>query len=1181
MAKAYPSPTAFPVSVRRTCQTTVIGAGTYAMHAVVRACACCGRELDYTLAIFLAELRSTRRSTVFWLIAAGSIGATGLVYAHYAGLHSMLAGRIPLGGHIAPRFLLPQIGAPLLALLLVATVFLASNAPTRDRRDRMAEALDTKPMSNVSLVAGRALAVAAAAWTPIAAIAVLIQLTGQIAVGFDLPIGAPLEGWSLAAFLALDAPAALVLCSTAVVQLAIMLRSRLAAAAIGLGILFVLVWALSSLPAYLLPVASPVASYGEANSTLVPAFADGTVLAQRSGLLAFAAAALLFAAACHRRHDATHIRGHIAAGAVLTAVGTATLAALAWQASEGLRQRGAWLAVHRVSAVDGSGSPRLRHVQGEVRIVPGEALHLDITLHVDLDHASIGTLHFALNPGLVVERVEVDGATAAFRHDDGLLAVRTEAALAADRRLELKLLAHGRPDPDFAHLQPAVDWRQLAPSQMHLLGTTAAIFDPRYVALMPGTFWLPKLGTAVQASRENPGPSDWFTVDLQVEVPSDYTVAGPGCIETASGFPAQTATSGATRFHVRPSAPVSAVGMFASRFERRTSAAGRTRVDLLLNPRHAGNLDFFEDVAEALRTRLEDVFTEVAARGLPYPYECVTAVEVPASLRSYGGGWRMSSAMALPGVLPIRERGFPTAAYQRTFARPGLGEAKALVLESFLVADHTGAGPLEWLSHNLLLGQSETTGRGSDATRYVLHELLALALGQGSGRTQLVSARLFDLDARPHVFVAHAFGSLVPGLQMANQPLFWSGGQPLPDEDAWEYVATVPPAAYPDETAPVSATALALRGDAVARTIFDVLGTERTWSLLAELRRRHAGSGFGWDEVEAAAAALGLNIASLVGEWLDDPRLPGFQATPATVVRIGDDDQGQPRYGIRVHVRNGEPVPGVVRLSSDRHGFRFLGRPIPIPPLASVEVGVVAPAPPNQLWLLPGLSLNREPMRIGLSVVAASDDEEPLVGTRPSTWRPIGTEGVVVDDLAPGFSIEVVGADRCRLVSDSAKSPSSPVDGGMWQQEDVPGSWGKYRSTAAMASGDGRTCAVFAATIEVSGSYELEYHVPDRRIPVPHGVSEGERFVFGALGRHEVAVYAAEVEAVLHFDGSAAEPGWNKLGSFDLAAGAVWVAVSDKANGATVIADAIRWRPGSRTAGGETWLERRQDRSTQ
>ena len=51
----------------------------------------------------------------------------------------------------------------------------------------------------------------------------------------------------------------------------------------------------------------------------------------------------------------------------------------------------------------------------------------------------------------------------------------------------MTLRAAGVPDERFAYLDSAVDWRRRPPTNhLPLLGTESALFDHRFVALMPG-----------------------------------------------------------------------------------------------------------------------------------------------------------------------------------------------------------------------------------------------------------------------------------------------------------------------------------------------------------------------------------------------------------------------------------------------------------------------------------------------------------------------------------------------------------------------------------------------------------------------------------------------------------------------------------------------------------------------
>ena len=1055
--------------------------------------------------------------------------------------------------------MLPQIGPLLLWLALLGTVFLAVDVRARDSRDRLSDVLDAKPLSNMAFVLGRVLAIAGLGWLLVFVVALVLQVVGTAAVWSDWWMGAPLEPVSLVAFLLVDAPTALIAWCAVVVLLVIVCRSRLAVALISMGGLAALSWFYAGLPAYLLGAVLPLSSYGEAISELTPKFADMSEIAQRGAVLAFAVAAMLVAAGYYPRRDATGIPRLSAGAALLTLVGIIAVVSLEVDASSRIELRAKWLAAHRVAGHDLLGVPRLRQVSGRLRIAPGDALNLDLRMQLAVPPTAVDVLVFTLNPGLVVENVAINGTDSSFRHEDGLLTVEPDSELAPAALVTLAVSAHGVPDPDFAYLDSAIDWRKRPVGQFHFLGTQAALFERGYVALMPGVFWLPKPGTAIAAPQETGRGMNWHGLDLEVEVPSDWLVAGPGCvapIDDERGF---------RRFRLRSSGAVSDVGLFASRFVSHTGRAGDLHVELLVSPKHQRNLEYFEDEADALQDRLQSALEKADLNGLPYPYECLSVVEVPSSLRSYSGGWRMGTALTLPGVFLLRERGFPTAHYQRMFANhpPSI---QARLLEMLLVTDYSGGGVMEGVAENLLLGHLAIAGEGAEAVEYVVHELTSLAMMDSAfGLTQLSSARLFDVELSLTTLLGNAVRNLLSG-GTPQLAMLHPAGMPKSDLDAWAHVATFPAAQYPSHDSLSAINALVLRGDAVARAVYDGLGREQTWRLLAELRRRHAAANVGWHDIEDVAATLGFDVTSLVGDWVNDPSLPGFQASVATVARLPDNDQGQPRYVVRLHVRNTERSTGVVRLSDEGHGFRMLGEPVRINGQTSVEIVKVLPNAPAQLWLMPNLSLNRDPVRLQLSMVPPSDDIELFNGVRESSWRPPRVDGVVVDDLDPGFSIETgalvpqpFARQRSPASSSTGFVPVSIETG--WQRRSVPGSWGKYFHTATMARpGDGVARAVFTAKIQTRGRYELEYHIPDRHVPKARGIVHSERTLFGELGAVEITVRTPNGEVNVDFDGRGAISGWNKVGSFELGEDEVSVVISDQTNGAVVVADAVRWR---------------------
>ena len=357
------------------------------------------------------------------------------------------------------------------------------------------------------------------------------------------------------------------------------------------------------------------------------------------------------------------------------------------------------------------------------------------------------------------------------------------------------------------------------------------------------------------------------------------------------------------------------------------------------------------------------------------------------------------------------------------------------------------------------------------------------------------------------------------------------------------------------------------------------MGRDRAGALLAALRNEYRGRGFRAADLRAVGRATGGDLWALLGDWLHDPKLPGFLASQARAQRLRDDEQGRSRYQLRVHVYNGEEVPGVARLAATEHGL-WGGRrsaPFRIPARASSEVGWIVDAPPNQLWLVPYFSLNRAPIRLELSAVEQDVAEgEGLSGAKPSVWAPAPVEGVLVDDLDEGFWIldgeapsdaTVAHLWSARRRTGRVRSGRSRADCGWWRQE-MPSGWGKYRSTVVRSRpGRGQCQAVFTARLPAPGRWRLAFHVPRRGIPAVGGPGSGlagatgARRLYGRLGAYDMRLVANGESTSLEFDGASAEAGWNTLGAFDVGAATVSVVISNRTTGDVVLADAVHWQP--------------------
>ena len=1097
-------------------------------------------------AILRAELRTLHRSVVmrvYAVLAIGGVCATLLVTSYW---HGVMSGLSRVMVQLAPPHLLSWFGAPILWAALAVVVAFAAAASGRDRDPAFA-ALLARPFSTAALQTGRILAQVIACWWPLAAALAVVQCAGAVGSALDAPWGGTLRADALAAFLLLDAPAALAVFAAATTLFAVATRSRAVAAMCGLALVAAHAWAVFATPSHLLPAISLTHNFGQLSSDLFGNISAQTFL-HRTGL-ALAAAGLVALGVCWHVRPAAGRPRALALGAALLVAGLAVPVAIAGVATDRLALRDAWRRAHVEALEQPAADAAIVRVAGRVRLAPGHGVEIDVTLELRLAPGSRGPLRFSFNPGMTVRDLRLDDKAAAYTHESGLLTVDLTTSDAAG--VSMRLSAAGTPVSDFAYLDSPVEWRTLPAGHPLLwLGRDAVIDEKGLVALMPAARWLPALGVNVGARQR-----DIFLLDLTVEAPRGWLVAGPGRRQPRGE-------------HVRfaPSAPVAHFGLVAGPYEQHAITVAGTRIELLAAPGHFDRIEGLV-AAETLEARLGEIFERLAKFSLEYPYQGLTVVEVPMRLRTYGDGWRMAG-LALPGLLLLREAHLATPAFQQ--GPPDMPPEQRLRWQEFYCApgaDLYGVHPLVALARQTFGLQTAADGPGALAIGFVLNDLaaqLAAPSPVGDRFSGLVFANNAGVQSRilrtgiratwgAEDGVVGRIGDFVAAwatLPLANT-LARAPTEEREDEVTWDAARValgaldacavahlrqragqgggeVPGAEAASDNGlcgPVGdagriPAALRLKGGAAMAELLRVLGTERAAALLATLRRRHAGGTFRASDV--ADADAGGEAGYLLDYWLNTSGLPGYVASPAAIARLQDDDDGAPRYQTRVHVFNAEPVDGSLHLSvggppppdrADGPVFRDVtgtfvyddSRVVRVAGNTAAEIGLVTRFSPERVRVVPGLSRNRGDVAVTLPPWATDIvHAAPFVGDRPSDWRPATVAGIVVDDLDAGFAVAPM--------SDAAHGALAPawwlpryslLDTPRWSRKQWATAWGKYRRTVARTlAGEGRNAAVFAAQLPAQGPLAA-------RLPLA-GVAQG-RHQGGPTRRPLLRHRAAEV----------------------------------------------------------------------
>ncbi|MCC6201435.1 MAG: hypothetical protein IT494_00345 [Gammaproteobacteria bacterium] len=1121
------------------------------------------------------ELRLTRRTFRYWVFTAGSFLLGLVAWVYYSALHGFLSGYSGTVALIGPHYLFTAVGFYFLTVFMFGVAFLGFDVRARDQREGIVEVLDARPLSNLELIAGRWLGLVLAAWLPVVGLTLFATLLGWLLTALDAPLGDVPTLHSLLAFVGFMAIPALAFGFALVFVITLLVRHRLLAAVLSLAALYGLFAALviagpgtAALVDYI-----GIAQLG-ATSDFVPAIArDLWAWLQRVGVLLVAFGLIGIAAAIHPRLDDGRRAIRFAAGTAVVIAGLGLLGGAGGARQRAIPQLDQWAAAHQAHADDVV--PDLVAIRGEVVIEPGRVLDGKLALEFRArPGTSLTRALFTLNPGLTVQRItNADGNPIEFTHANGLLELVLPQPLAGGEVMTVALDYRGAPRLAFGYLDSAVviERGNIIASTVGLLGTDRGIFDRRYVALLPGIGWLPVPGADVARDDPRLRPRDFFLLDLEVEVPEGWLPAGPGRREDRTG-----AAPDRARYRFAPGVPVPEVALLAGRFAQRQTEIEGVTIELLTHPAHRRALGALEPHGERIRAFAADKLRLARAEGLAYPFTALTLVETPFNLRVFRGGWQLGLGIGPPGLILLRECGFPTARFDTLYRNEDDPPDAAMVLNRFFSNDFSAGNALAALAQSFFAHQTGATGAEALALDFTLDELATLTLTE---TRSYFSAHLFDggFNTRVGQVVQQYQDRRPRTLTLGDVVVQTFASRP----EVWERVLSsslleLAPRQNPRQTLDI----LSLKAGALAKLLYDQLGAAGSSRLLGSLAELHRGGNFTVEDFVTALADAGIaEPQTLVADWLTTTRLPGFVAAPVEFYRIADDALGTPRFQLKVRVRNDEPVPGTIRVTSvestrdddqiDTNQMRLMpSELIRVPGESAIEYAVVLTRKPISVWIEPSLSLNRG------SFVAFSDyestsvatvgrrDDPPQLGVSTIDWTP-PDEGIVVDDLDPGFAIVRDAAATGTRLGGVLATNSGDIDQGLprvperqvpnnWSRADAPNGWGKYRHTVALQRpGDGATRATFTTTLPRAGRWRLELHLPN--LVFTSGIA--------AWGRWTLHLTAGDTKHQVAFDTAGGVAGWNEIGEYELPPGEVTLALSDSTEGRLIVADAIRWLP--------------------
>ncbi|MYI77850.1 MAG: hypothetical protein F4077_08900 [Gammaproteobacteria bacterium] len=1157
--------------------------------------------------ITLHEMRSHRRlvrTHVFILIA---LIICVLYYLVVARKHVQSASVSPLQGIISPRYIMSLLSGSFVVLFSIGVLVLVFDLLRRDETSRIQEVISSKPVRNLDFLTGRLVGVMLTMSIPMIGFLFAMVVYGVIAETFSLPIGQPVVFWSVVSFIVLDIIPNFAFFGSLAILISLISKSRLVAiflSAFALGTLF---WLNSRLP---LDVAVPLQTVtGNVifASELTPEFFTPTIVLNRITLVLLSIGFLCWASFLDKRLNPARLR-ELALGCTSFGLGVLVFGTVIGAHTFDLREVSRWIEVHNDHFIP-SAFPDVQKIRGLVDIRPGRSLSIDLTLDVSVDGSQdSGFVLFSLNPGYKISQLTVGGEEVEDRaFQNGLLKI--PSTYFSPGTNELKISAKGRPDGRFAYLDSrdaiaGVTGPEI--QQLRLLGTESAIFHNKFVVLVPGIKWFPTSGTSTNEDSWERRKKDFFTLDIDVIVPKNWLVAGPAKRVKAK-------ENSRTTFRFEQSDPITEIALVGSKFESASLEVEGIEFEAMYSYAHKSTFDAFAPAIDKIRERLRWVIEEIRDQGLNYGNKSYTLVEVPSTLRVFGGGVGLNTVMCPPGMLMMRESTLPTYPNMSKFSRvpsdqSDMTEEDWITSQLAEVIGYVQSSMFESnvnyvLYRNLLTQHTNATQQGARA----LNTLLGLL------SEALFPARHSDFDFQ--IALNRNILDLVSldPVRFLGTSMQWSVfSQDLERlkksqavrsaPEVWDTVASLSlhePETQASNT--LELRALRLRAQHFVELLRDSVGTDALAPISVALTNSFRGKNFLFEDFVDVLSDNGIDLEKIAGDLISKAELPGFSATDPNIQAVTGSDRTS--YESSFVLRNDQPVSGPVQLSvAYRSDDPFLVGPsnsVSLPPFLvaanqNVRVVIESPNPVQSIWVKPYLSLNRKKFRIDLPLSDEMQNQEVNIEDAPVIKaieivevEQLPNASITIDDLDPEFSViehrdtSVLSSSFTQFFRRLLGTERVQLDGGLpayqynfrekpleWSRKEDPSAFGMYRRTFVLTTNNSeRTASVkFSAKLPSGGRWKLEYYLPDRflleEIPIG-GMLSVSLLISLSVSKIDLEILDGATTVFHSIEASNLSKGWHTVGNFDLSNTEVDVLVSNKTEHRyqSVFADAIRWTP--------------------
>ncbi len=770
--------------------------------------------------------------------------------------------------------------------------------------------------------------------------------------------------------------------------------------------------------------------------------------------------------------------------------------------------------------------------------------------------ASLDTIFFTLNPGLVVDEV--------FVNDEHVNAIRELQIAAIVQRvapgdsLRVRMKYHGRIIEAAAHLE--VDQERVESRYEYFvfaLWKKYAFQEPGYLLLTNDVAWYPEARIGFNRTSPGVGRKGFIQFELSVTVPEGQTAISQGAL-TITG----------NTYHFRPEHPLPQISLIAGTYEKKEISVDSITYSVLYYPDH----DIFSKhlglLADTLSYLITDVVNEYEdAQQLSYPFSRLQFVEVPIHFTAYNKIYENHQAYLQPEMVFWPEEGGQIRQFDFRRQLRDMDRQAARANQA-LTAKQKQANVFNDLLKKVFTKQIGTTwvwdGLKTDEPDYSIFPIYYdFNSGVVSQQWPLLN-RSIATYLRDDKQKRNDYSRSINGISFTEEC------NSLMRKSAMNEILINAPFNKLQKS-------VALKSEYLFAYLGHLIGEARFKSFLTDWVNSHQ------HELVSYAAfrkevfsAFNVDIDPIIRKVYSETSQPAFEIQDVQKYEIMDGDRK--RYQVLIKAKNSGESDGLIQVKfnqaqAEDDDYYY----------AKVNEEVVE-EDPGQLSLIKqgetrllGFVLDEKPNTVAINTLVSKNIPSVIdvsLSALPKPERQILFEGErIVDDTGPngqeiivdnedeGFTtFSPISPTMLRAYLDSRNPPDRKYYGNwsgaysQWYPTTDSDFYGRViRSAHFTRSGNGEKIATWSPQLEEDGFYDLYVYMRGKNQNEYVGRNDNTQY------NYHYIVNNADGTDVINFNITNAEPGWNYLGSYYFTKTGGSITLTDDCELRNVYADAVKW----------------------